>query len=110
MKAQLAAAILVGALCLLSTSSGFAGETPHGLWVRAKCALCHGDDGSGNTSAGKAKKVPDLRSEAVQKETDDELAKAVTAGHGSMPSFGAQLKSEQVATLVVYIRGLAPRK
>ena len=53
--------------------------------------------------------VPDLRSEAIQKLTDDELAKLITEGHSRMPSFKVALKREQVMLLVTYIRSLAKK-
>ncbi len=101
--------LFVVAFCLTASVAG-AGDTPHMLWVKAKCALCHGEDGSGNTEAGRSKKVRDLRSPEIQKMTDAELTSAIRAGHASMPGFGGQLTTQQVATLVTYIRGLAKPK
>ncbi len=96
-------------ITLLTCSAAFASDTPHMAWLKAKCALCHGEDGSGNTPEGRSRGVPDLRSEAIQKLTDDELAKLITAGHSRMPSFKATLTREQVMLLVTYIRSLAKK-
>jgi mono/diheme cytochrome c family protein len=95
-------------LFMLALSPGaFAVEPVAALWTKAKCALCHGKDGSGDTKQGKEMKVPDLRSEAVQKLTDDEIAKAVAGGHLRMPAFSTQLKPDEVRLLTQFIRDLA---
>src|SRR4030095_9245117 len=54
---------------------------------RAKCAVCHGVDGAGDTANGKKLKVPDLRSNKVQDRPDDELLDVVTNGKRDMPPF-----------------------
>ena len=40
---------------------------------KAKCAMCHGPDGAGNTPMGKKLNVRDLRSAEVQKQPDADL-------------------------------------
>ena len=101
-----------------SVSIGFIALTMAGF-VRAQndaekiyktnCVLCHAPDGSGSSPSGKALKAQDLRSELIQKKTDDELAAAITNGKGKMPAFGKKLKPDQIAQLVAYIRAL-PKK
>jgi cytochrome c6 len=73
---------------------------------KAKCAVCHGADGQGETSAGKANKIRDLGSADVQKQSDDELAGIITNGKGKMPAYGKSLKPEQIKDLVAYLRTL----
>ena len=58
---------------------------------RTKCATCHGPDGSGS-EVGKTMNVPDLRSPAVQKLPDAELAQVISDGKGGMPSFKSSLE------------------
>src|SRR3984885_4265427 len=70
---------------------------------KANCVLCHAPDGSGSSPSGKALKAEDLRSELIQKKTDDELAAVITQGKGKMPAFGKKLKSDTIAELVAYI-------
>src|SRR5467141_2909278 len=53
---------------------------------RTKCAICHGPDGSGS-EVGISRNVADLRSPAVQKLRDAELAQIIATGKGGMPSF-----------------------
>jgi mono/diheme cytochrome c family protein len=78
---------------------------------KAKCAICHADDGSGNSPAGRQMKVPDLRSDEVQKESDAQLIDATTNGKGKkMPAYKGKLSDDQIKQLVVYIRELAKKK
>ena len=77
-----------------------------GQAYKAKCAICHGPDGSGQTPTGKTLNVRDLRSAEVQKQTDAELAKVVSTGKGKMPAYGKQLSDADVAALVAFIRTL----
>jgi cytochrome c6 len=73
---------------------------------KAKCVACHGADGKGETTVGKANKVRDLGSADVQKQSDDELAGIIGNGKGKMPAYGKSLKPEQIKELVAYIRTL----
>src|SRR5882724_13429902 len=72
---------------------------------RTKCAMCHGQDGGGS-AVGKSMNVPDLRSPAVQKLPNAELAQVISNGKGGMPSFKGSLSEEQVHSLVAYVRSL----
>lgn len=76
---------------------------------RAKCAMCHGPDGSGS-AVGKSMNVPDLRSPVVQKLPDAQLAQIISYGKGGMPSFKSSLSEDQVHSLVAYVRSLRPKK
>ena len=76
---------------------------------RAKCAMCHGQDGSGS-EIGKSMNVPNLRSPAVQKLPDAELAQVISNGKGGMPSFKSSLSEDQIHSLVAHIRSLHEKK
>jgi mono/diheme cytochrome c family protein len=76
---------------------------------RTKCAMCHGPDGSGS-EVGKSMNVPDLRSPAVQKVPDAELAQIISDGKGGMPPFKNSLSTDQVHSLVAHIRLLRGKK
>jgi len=76
---------------------------------RTKCAMCHGPDGSGS-EVGKSMNVPDLRSPAVQKVPDAELAQIISDGKGGMPPFKNSLSTDQVHSLVAHIRSLRGKK
>ena len=76
---------------------------------RTKCAMCHGQDGGGS-EVGKSMNVPDLRSPAVQKLPDAQLAQIISDGKGGMPSFKNSLSEDQVHSLVAHIRSLRGKK
>ena len=73
---------------------------------KAKCAMCHGPDGSGKTTMGQALKIPDLHSDQVQKMTDAELKDVIAKGKNKMPGYEGKLNKEQIEKLVAYIRAL----
>jgi len=83
-------------------------ETGEGLF-KAKCAMCHGADGAGQTPMGKALKIPDLHSEDVQKRSDAELTEIITKGKNKMPAYDTKLNKEQITKLVACIRDLAKK-
>ena len=76
---------------------------------RTKCAMCHGQDGGGS-EVGKSMNVPDLRSSAVQKLPDAQLALIISDGKGGMPPFKTSLSEDQVHALVTHIRSLHQKK
>jgi len=94
---------------LLLLASSAAAEAPRAAWVNAKCALCHGMDGSSQTDTGRKTKAPDLRLPATQSKTDEILTARISAGHKGMPSFKKQLEPERVKALLSYIRELAKK-
>lgn len=74
------------------------------------CAICHDEDGSGNTPIGMSLMIPDLRSDDVQKHTDQELIDIITNGMDPMPSFKDKLKPDEIKGVVAYIRVLGKAK
>ena len=73
---------------------------------KAKCATCHGPDGSGNTPVGTKLAVRNLGSADVQKQSDAQLAGVISKGKGKMPAFGKSLSGDQIKQLVAHIRAL----
>lgn len=78
-------------------------ETGESLF-KAKCAMCHGTDGSGKTAMGEKMKIRDLHSADVQKQTEDELHTIIAKGKNKMPTYEAKLSKEQIDKLVAHIR------
>ncbi len=75
------------------------------------CAICHGNDGSGDSMMGKGlyPKPPDLRSAETQKLSDGELFWIIENGvrFTGMPAFGGdQNHQEDSWKLVIFIRHL----
>lgn len=99
---------ILGLVILLQSSSqaaspvvGDGAET-----YKAKCATCHGADGTGSTAAGKAMKVRDLTSADVQGQTDAQLYAIIADGKGKMPAYGKSLGADKCKELVAFIRTL----
>jgi cytochrome c6 len=80
--------------------------SPASATYSAKCAMCHGADGKGNTPVGKALKVPDYKSPEVLKLTDAQLVASITGGKGKMPAFGSRLSGAEIQGLAKYVRTL----
>ena len=71
---------------------------------KAKCAACHGQDGKGETPAGRGLKIRDLGSAEVQGQSDDVLFGIVSKGKGKMPAYEKSLGADQCKQLVTEIR------
>ena len=67
-----------------------------GADFKAKCAMCHGADGKGDTSMGKTLKVRDLGSADVQSQSDADLTGIITNGKGKMPKYDGKLTADQI--------------
>ncbi len=102
------ALLLVAGLFLLAAPARAQGDAAS--VYKAKCAMCHGPDGKGDTVMGKKLAARDFGSPEVQKETDDEMAGIIAKGKNKMPGYEKSLKPEQIKELVAYIRGLAKKK
>jgi cytochrome c6 len=76
---------------------------------KAKCAACHGADGSGSTAVGKSMKIRDFHSAEVQKQTDAQITDIITTGKGAMPTYKGKLTDDQIKQVVGYIRDLAKK-
>ncbi len=76
---------------------------------KAKCAGCHGADGTGTTAAGKAMKARDFHSPEVQKETEAELADIITNGKNKMPKYADKLKDAEIKDLAAYVHALGKK-
>src|SRR5215470_4225787 len=104
MKGKLMCSMLAIALVALSLVTATAKADTGEATFKAKCAMCHGPDGKGETPTGKSMKVKDFSSEDVQKMSDADLSAAITNGKGKMPPYKT-LSADQVKDLVAYVRG-----
>ena len=74
---------------------------------KAKCAMCHGADGKGDTPAGKSTKARSFADPEVVKASDDDLAGIIEKGKAKMPGYGKSMKPDEIKDMVAYIRSLA---
>jgi mono/diheme cytochrome c family protein len=97
--------LLAGALITARPVRAADGAT---LFVK-NCASCHGADGKAQTPAGKQLGARDL---ALSRIPDATIERQITVGgkeaggSGKMPAFKARLTSEEIKTLVAYVKSL----
>lgn len=99
-------ALVVGTTCLFASRS-YSAPPPAADTFKAKCAMCHGTDGAGNTPMGQRLKIKDLRSPEVQKQSDAELTAIIANGKPPMPAYAKTLSADDIQALVAYIRSIA---
>ena len=73
---------------------------------KAKCAVCHGADGKGDTPAGKKLGTKDFHSPDVAKMSDAELFEITKKGKDKMPGYDGKITDDQIKELVQYVRSL----
>jgi cytochrome c6 len=104
MKSIFRASLIVLAIGFTMSTSTFAADAATDY--KAKCAICHGPDGKGDTAMGKSTKVKDLASVEVQEQSDADFTSIIEKGKKPMPGYEGKLTKEQIDGLVKYIRSL----
>ena len=98
--------VIVTTVALILALPAMAAGPDGAAIYKTKCNSCHGPDGSGQTPAGKAMKVRDLRSAEVQKQTDIQLTDVIAGGKGKMQGYGKTLSTAEIQALIAHIRTL----
>lgn len=93
----------------LATAHGQSAPSNGAALYKAKCAMCHGQDGAGKTPMGQKLNIQDLRSAEIQKRSDAELAKAIGQGKGKMPGFDNKISPDDIRAIVSEIRAFAKK-
>lgn len=101
------AAILIFGAVPLAPLMGGERHPGQEVYEKVKCRVCHGEDGSGDTHAGKSLGARDLRSKEVQKLSNEQIAGVIRDGQNKMPAFGKALSAEEIRKLVSLIRSIA---
>ncbi len=96
-------AMILGMVC--STQAALA-QSAGADTFKAKCQMCHGVDGLGQTPAGRVAKIVSLKDPAVVNAKDADLMEVVKKGKNKMPSFAGKLTDEQIQAAIAYIRTL----
>jgi len=68
---------------------------------KAKCAMCHGADGSKATMGSKP-----LNGADVQKMSEADLIAAITNGKGKMPAYKGKLTDAQIKDVADFVKTL----
>jgi len=103
MTLSLSATVLVA--CFALTSSGRAQSADANPYT-AKCQMCHGATGLGDTPAGKAMGAHAFNSPDVIKQSDASLLAVIKNGKAKMPAFSGKLTDAQMTVLIAYIHKL----
>lgn len=100
---RISKSLLFAAVVFAFTSAPAHAQSGAALY-KAKCAMCHGVDGKGETSVGKSLKLRDLGSPEVQKQTDAELFAITADGKGKMLGYKGKLTDAQIKDVVAFMR------
>lgn len=102
-------ALLFIPLFLLATTAVQAQDEAAALF-QSSCAKCHNVNGDGKTAAAQKMKIPDLRSDEIQKKSDEQLFQTIGNGaqHKQYPHtfLSKGMRESQIRALVTHIRSL----
>jgi len=98
-------AVAIGLFIFSTGLAGFAQSSGTDTY-KAKCAMCHGADGLGNTPAGKAMLAHPFNSPDVMKEPDAQLTTTIKNGKNKMPAFAGKLTDAEIKEVLAYIHTL----
>ncbi|HZZ39881.1 MAG TPA: cytochrome c [Acidobacteriaceae bacterium] len=73
---------------------------------KAKCAMCHGPDGTAATPMGKMMKIPSFKAPDQVKATEASYIATTRDGKGKMPAYNGKLSDAQIKDVVSFIRTL----
>jgi len=106
----LVASLTLGATIARSEDAPAGGTADAPTLWKKNCASCHGEDGKGQTKAGKQKKVSDLTNPEVRAKFDREkMIKTVKEGvkddegKDRMKPYAEKLSDAEIASLVDHI-------
>ncbi|HVJ09422.1 MAG TPA: cytochrome c [Acidisarcina sp.] len=88
---------ILGLMVLATGTMSFAQGTGEATY-KAKCQMCHGATGTGDTPAGKAMKVVPFT-----KSTVADMTTVIKNGKGKMPSYNGKLTDAQIKDVATYI-------
>lgn len=100
--------IRTAAMILLAASiaaPAFA-QSAGAVTYKAKCAMCHGPDGTAATPMGKMMKIPSFKAPDVARSSEASLIAITKDGKGKMPAYNGKLTDAQTREVVSYIRTL----
>jgi mono/diheme cytochrome c family protein len=109
--AALAAATLLACVAVVSALAS-RGQVPTpinpAVTFQKNCATCHGKDGRARTFKSKHHEhARDLTDPRWQDDvTDERIFNSIENGKGKMPAFKRRLTTEQINSLVTYVRSL----
>lgn len=106
MKRLLTAVSLFAMTLALLAPAASADEAKGAAAYKAKCQMCHGPDGKGQTPMGKNLKLKDLGSSDVQNVHDADMKTLIENGKGKMPAMKGKMTDKQIENVIQYVRTL----
>lgn len=94
------------AITLLAATTAGLAQSGGEATYKAKCQMCHGATGAGDTPAGKSMKVKPFNDPAVAKLSTAALQGITKSGQGKMPAYKDKLTDAQIKDVVAYISAL----
>ena len=88
---------VLGLMVLATGTMSIAQGTAEATY-KAKCQMCHGATGAGDTPAGKAMKVQPLN-----KSPEGDMVAIIKKGKGKMPAYDGKLTDAQIKDVATYI-------
>lgn len=102
--------VWLAVLCVLVISMPLFAASEGATLYHTNCARCHGEDGAAKTEAAAKMKVANLRSDYVQKQSDQQLFETIGRGtsHKEYPHtfLHRGLSEAQVRSIVAHVRTL----
>jgi mono/diheme cytochrome c family protein len=105
MKRIVVRLVLVAFVISIVSIGCLAQTTDAAALFKSKCAMCHGPDGTANTTMAKNLGIKSYKAPEVKSMSDADLKNIITNGKGKLPSYKS-LSAEQIDGLVKYIREL----
>lgn len=88
---------VLGLMVLATGTMSIAQGTAEATY-KAKCQMCHGATGAGDTPAGRAMKVQPLN-----KSPEGDMVAIIKKGKGKMPAYDGKLTDAQIKDVATYI-------
>jgi mono/diheme cytochrome c family protein len=104
MKKYITHTVAIGLAVFFASLNGLA-QTGADTY-KAKCQMCHGATGLGDTPAGKVMKAHPFNSPDVLKESDADLLTVIKNGKNKMPAFTGKLTPAQIDDTLAFIHTL----
>ena len=96
----------IGTLALVALSLSTAAFADGADTYKAKCQMCHGATGLGDSPAGKAMKTTSFKDPDAIKKSDADLIAITTTGKGKMPAYTGKLTEPEIKAVIGFVRTL----
>jgi cytochrome c6 len=92
------------AVSIAAAGANLHAQTSGADTYKAKCQMCHGADGLGQTPAGKSMKAIPFNDPQIVAKSDADLIAATNNGKNKMPAYKGKLSDADIKAAIAYIR------